>query len=1147
MQMRSDVKIADFILLVIFLFAVPVLNAQIDTATVAGRVTDKTGATIPNADVVVTNTETNFVYHAKSAENGEWTISPVHIGTYRLTVSAAGFNQALAGPFTLSVQQRQQIDLTLQTGAVSSVIDVTDTAPVLETATSERSQLIDSRTMQTLPLNGRNPVQLAQLSAGVTVSEPGARDEQGYGFSANGARSLQNNFLLDGIDNNSNLPDLLNEANYVVMPSVDALQEFRVETDSYSAEFGRATGAVVNATTKSGSNHIHGVVYEFLRNQSFDARNYFDQTLPGYHQNQFGATIGLPIIHDKLFLFLDYDGLRQSQGQTNTALVPTAQQRAGDFSSQLDLTSPTGVTDCNGQPTYNGELFDTKNTQVSAGSPTGYCGVPFGYNADGSPSNVIPAAATDSLGAKLAALYPLPNANGLGYNYVSSPKLLRTANQGDVRVDQVLTHSDNIFYRFSMSRAPSTIPATFPGLADGGGFFTGVGDNRAYSVAISATHVFSPTRVNEIRIGYNRLHTNRFQFNSGTDVSASIGFPGVPYEAGTDNGGLPQMYFNDVATLGSPTYLPSNEIQNTYSLSNTFTLIAHNHSIKFGGEIRPEEFTIFQPAAPRGTLNFGTQFTDNPAAQGTGGSGLATLLTGQPNGGGINNINNVDYNRKVFGIFVQDDWRATPKLTINAGIRYDFFTAILERHNSQANFNPVTGQLDMPRSNNAVLTPTLAGLLTVNRTASNGLIPPVYTNVSPRLGLAYQFRPGWVVRAAGGLFFNGEESGPYSNPSPGFNPPFFASQNFVTPCSLASYAAVLDCSIPGLRTLSDGFPSNSLSDPNTPNLFSEDKLKTPYVQQWHLTVQHELTPHTTIEVAYVGSKGTHLYTFANSNQASPTADSSAPTAPRRPFPSLDTSIGWLRSDGFSNYNSGQLKLEQHLSRGVAAIVNYTYSHGLGNSSNANLGAQNNDSFRDTRLLGEYGNLDFDVRHRFTAGYSWDLPIGRGHALAGNAGAALNYFIGNWQLSGIATLSSGTWYTVTDSNADFANSDGQQRPDFVPGQKASGKPCVAGTFFNTCAFQDPAFGSFGNVTLNTIEGPGVKNWDISVLKTIPVGEARRFELRGEFFNSLNHPNFLFAAPGPQNSNNATTFGSTNFGVVTAARDPRLIQIGLKFYY
>jgi outer membrane receptor protein involved in Fe transport len=1145
MLMRRNMKI--LVLLVIFLVTSPWLSAQTDTATVAGRVTDKTGAVVPMAEVTVTNTETNFVYRTKSAANGEWTISPVHIGTYRLAVSAAGFNQAAAGPFTLSVQQRQQFDLALQTGAVNSIVEVSDSAPVLETATSERSQLIDSRTMETLPLNGRNPVQLAQLSAGVTVSEPGARDEQGYGFSANGARSLQNNFLLDGVDDNSNLPDLLNEANYVIMPSVDALQEFRFDTDAYSAEFGRATGAVVNATTKSGSNHIHGVVYEFLRNQAFDARNYFDQVLPPYHQNQFGATIGLPIIHDKLFLFVDYEGLRLSQGQTNTALIPTDQQKAGDFSSQLDLNTPTGVNDCNGRPTYNGELFNTKLTQASAGSPTGYCGVPFGYGPDGTPSNVIPRQNIDSLGSTLAALYPEPNANGSGYNYVSNPKLIRTGNQGDIRVDQVLTPKDNIFYRFSMSRVPSTIPATFPGFADGGGFFTGVGNNSAYLAAVSETHVFSPSRVNEIRIGYNRLHSNRFQFFSDEDVSGMVGFPGVPYQPGTNNGGLPQMYFNDVATLGSPTYLPSNEIQNTYSVSDVFTLIAHSHSIKIGGEIRPEEFTIFQPAAPRGTLTFGTQFTDNPADQGTGGSGLATMLTGQADGGGINNINNVDYNRKVYGLFVQDDWRASPTLTINAGIRYDFFSAILERHNAQANFDSVTGNLDIPSSSNVQLTPTLASLITVNHTASNGLIPPVYTNFSPRLGLAFQFKPGWVLRAATGLFFNGEESGPYSNPSPGFNPPYFASQNFVAPCSLASYASVLDCSVPGLRTLSDGFPADALSDPNTPNLFSEDKLRTPYVQQWHLTIQHELTQHLTIEGAYVGSKGTHLYTFSNLNQASPTADTSAPSAPRRPFPSLDTSIGYLRSNGYSNYNSAQLKVEQHLSHGVAAIVNYTYSHALGNSSNANLGAQNNDGFRDAALLPEYGNLDFDVRQRFTAGYSWDLPIGAGQALASTSGKVVDTLIGHWQLSGIITLSSGTWYTVTDSNANFANSDGQQRPDFVQGQKASGKPCAAGTFFNTCAFQDPAFGSFGDVTLNTVNGPGVKNWDISVLKTIPAGEQRRFELRGEFYNALNHPNFLFAAPGPQNSNNATTFGSTNFGVVTAARDPRLIQIGLKFYY
>ncbi len=1124
------------------------LVAQIDTGSVAGRIVDPTGATVVGADVLLTNTETNLVYHAKSNTSGEWTISPVHIGVYRLTVTAQGFERAVGEAFTLSVQQRQQLDITLQTGSVTTTVEVTGSAPVLETASSERSQLIDSQTMETLPLNGRNPVQLAQLTAGVTISEPGARDEGGFGFSANGARSLENNFLLDGVDDNSNLPDLLNEANYVVMPSVDALQEFRVETDAYSAEFGRATGAVVNATTKSGTNQVHGVVYEFLRNQAFDARNYFDQTLPPYHQNQFGATLGLPILRNKLFFFADYEGLRISQGQTNTALVPTVAERGGDFSSQLYLASPTGVADCNGAPTYAGELFDTTLTQASATSPTGFCGVPFGYDATGAPSNVIPAAKMDSLGAKLAALYPLPNAAAAGYNYVSNPKLIRTSNQGDVRVDQVLTAKDNIFYRFGISRAPSTIPGPLPGFADGGGFFTGVGDNRAYLLAVSETHVFSPTRVDELRVGYNRLHTNRNQFNSGTNVSGQIGFPGVPFVAGTDNGGLPQMTFNDVATLGSPTYLPSNEIQNTYLLSDVFTLILHDHSLKFGGEIRPEEFTIFQPAAPRGTLSFGPQFTDNPAAQGTGGSGLATLLTGQPDGGSINNINNVDYNRRVYGLFLQDDWRVTPKLTINAGLRYDFFSAILERHNAQSNFNPITGVLDIPASSPAQLTPTLAATIPVNRTASKGLIPPVYTDFSPRFGLAYSFAPKWVLRTAAGLFFNGDESGPYSNPSPGFNPPYFASQSFVGRCGLSSYAAVSDCSVPGLRVLSQGFPSNSLTDPNTPNLFSEDKLRTPYVAQWHLTVQREIGPKTLVEIAYVGSKGTHLYTTSNLNQATPTADSSAPFAPRRTFPYVDTAIGWLRSNGFSNYNAGQVRVEQHLSHGVSAIVNYTYSHALGNSSNANLGSQNNDGFRDSRHPElEYGNLDFDVRNRFTAGYTWDLPIGRGMPIAGGSGRLLDTVIGHWQLSGVATLSSGTWFTVTDANANFANSDGQQRPDFVPGQKFSGKHCAPGTYFNTCAFQDPPLGSFGNVSLNSVNGPGVENLDMSLLKTILVHEAMHVELRGEFYNALNHPNFLFAAAGPQNSNNATVFGSSNFGYVTAARDPRLIQLGAKFYF
>ena len=1123
--------------------------AQRDAATLEGRVLDQAGAIVPNANVTAVNVETNITYSAQSNTSGEWTISPVRVGTYRLTINATGFKTAVAGPITLDVQQHRRIDTDLQLGATSERVEVHDVAPLLETDTSETGQVVNSKTIIGLPLNGRNSVQLAQLTVGVTTSEPGARDAGGFGFSASGSRSLDNNFLLDGIDNNSNLPDLLNEANYVVLPPPDALQEFKIETGNYNAEFGRSTGAIVNATTKSGSNAFHGVAYEFLRNQNFDALNYYDKTRQPYNQNQFGASVGGRIIPNKLFFFVDYQGLLLKQAQSNTELVPTLAQRSGDFSSQLDLSSPTGVSDCNGVPTYAGELFDTRRTQVSASNPSGFCGVPFAYSASGAPSNVIGPQNTDSLGAKLMQLYPTPNANGLGYNYISNPITTQTVNQGDVRVDEVFSDHDNAFYRFSMSNSPETIGSPFPGLADGGGFFDGIQQITAYAGAASEVHVFSSRKVNELRVGFNLLNTSRYQFNYNTNVSAEVGFPGVPDPPGSNNGGLPQMTFNDAATLGSPTFLPAIEKQKTFMISDTFTITSGNQTWKLGGEIRPEYFSIFEPAAPRGAITFSAQYTDNPAAPGSGGSGLATLLTGQPGGSMINNLNTIDYYRHTYAVFAQDDWRLMPKLTLNLGMRYEYFSPVHSKHDAQANFNPITGVLDIPANSKVSLTPTLASILPVNHQASGTLIPADYNNFSPRVGFAYQALPRLAVQSAFGLFYNGDEAGPWSNPSPGFNPPYFVSQNFAVPCSLPSYNPnAQDCSVPGFNVLSQGFPANALSDPNTPTLFSLDPhLRTPYVMQWHLTLQYQIGQNMMWSTSYVGSKGDKLYVYLNGNQAAPTADPSAPAAPRRPFPYVDAAIGYLRSSGNSNYNALQTSLQQRLSHGLTFIANYTYSKALGDSSNANLGSQNNDGFRWSAEPNiEYGPLDFDVRHRLVASYQYDLPFGQGQRFATGVGL-IDHVIDHWNWSGIVTLSSGTWFTVTDGNGNFANSDGQQRPDFVPGQKANGKPCVAGTFFNTCAFTNPQLGSFGNVSLNSLEGPGVKNVDFALLKTVQIGESNRLELRAEFFNAFNHPNFLFAAPGPQNANNSTVFGTPTFGYVTGAQAPRLVQFAAKFYY
>ena len=1134
---------------ILTLCCVAAVFGQKDTGAIVGTVLDVSGGSVPGAQISAVNTATNFAYHAVTDAAGQYVMSPVRVGTYRLSVAASGFKTELVESLTLEVQQRARIDFKLQPGAVKETVEVTERAGVLETDNSERGQVIDSQYMQGLPLNGRNPVQLAQLTAGVVFSEPGARDEQGYGFSANGARSLQNNFLLDGIDDNSNLPDLLNEANYVVMPSVDALQEFKVETNTYSAELGRANGAVVNATLKSGSNEFHGVLYEFLRNDLLDARNFFDPSRPPYKQNQFGGTLGGRIVRDKLFFFGDYEGLRVRQGQTFTSLVPTPAQASGDFSSQLDLTSPTGVPDCNGNQTYAGELFDTRLTQASASSPTGYCGVPFGYNANGTPSNVIPASRQDPLGQRLMALFPAPNANGNGYNYVSNPILDQSRNQGDVRVDQVFSSKDNAFYRFSVSKSPTLIPSPLPGLADGGGFFAGIQDFDGYNAAISETHIFSPTRVNELRLGYNRLRASRFQDNYNQDVAAQLGFPGVPYSVGTDNGGLPQLTFSDASDLGSPTYLPSLEIQNTYSVSDTFTVIRGGQTWKFGGDFRPEEFTIFQPAAPRGALDFGPVYTDNPAQPGTGGSGLASMLAGQSDGGTINNLHNVDYTRKNYAAFAQNDWRVTHRLTLNLGLRYEFFGVVKERFDSQANFNPITGMLDIPAGSNVALTPTFAQLLQVNHNASAGLVHSDFNNFAPRVGFAYQALSRLVLRSAFGMFYNASENGPYSNPSPGFNPPYFVGETFAAPCGLPSANAVLDCSVPGLGVLANGFPANSLVDPNTPTLFSMDPyMRTPYVLQWHFTAQYQAGQNSLIEVAYVGSKGTKLYTFGNVNQASPTADPSAPYAPRRPFPEIDASIAYLNTAGNSEYDALQTRFQHRFSGGLSLLANYTWSHALGNASNANLGAQNNDGFRWSDYpQWEHGNLDFDIRQRLVFNYIWELPYGHGRHFGADAPQWLNAALGGWEFSGVTTFSDGTWYTVTDANANFANSDGQQRPDSVPGQKPNGTPCVPGTFFNTCAFTDPAYGSFGNVGQNTVRGPGLQEWDTSFQKEFAAGEKRRFEFRAEMFNIFNHANFLFAQPGPQNANNATVYGTPSFGYVTAARAPRQVQFALKFYY
>ncbi len=1185
----SHLRSISTLILFILLTLVTPLWAQKDSGSVVGVVKDASSAVVSGAKVTVADVERGTQTVTRTNELGEYVASPLKIGRYQITVEKQGFKNATKGPVIVDIQARLEVDVTLEVGSASETMTVTTEGPQLETDTSSLGQVQDTHTIETLPLNGRNYAQLALLSAGVATSEPGSRVETTFGFSSNGSRSLQNNFQLDGIDNNSDLGDVLNGSAYVIQPSVDAIAEFKVQTNAYSAEFGRGNGAVMNAVLKSGTNQFHGDVYEFLRNDVFDARNAFDIFgRQGYQRNQFGATLGGPIIKNRTFFFGDFEGLRQRQALPQLSLVPTASEIGGDFSSFLTSTpalavdmngNPTSqvAVDCSGNPTYVGEIFNTYMTQVSALNPDGYCGVPIGTDALGNPTNKFGGNAglntgIDPLAARLSALFPNGTVNVNGLNFLAEPKANLDQNNFDVRIDHRISDKDSIFGRFSYEDQPSFMPSPFNNVLDGGSFQDGYQDNSYRSLAISEMHAFSSNMVNEFRLGYNRINAHRFQLNYNQDVAAQLGFPGVPF--GPNNGGLPSITIDDgTASIGSSGFLPSIEKQNAYVLDETITKVYGRHTIKAGTELRFIEFTIFQPAASRGTMDFASNFTDNAAAPTTGGEAFATFLLGLTDAATITNEHNVDYHRGDYSWFGQDDFRATPKLTLNLGLRYELFTMVRAKDNEEANFDFSTDSLVVPKGQTATLTPTLAGLIPIMRNGTAGLVSPSLTNFAPRVGMAYQISNKLVMRAGYGIFYGGEENGPFSNPSPGFNPPFFVTENFTQPCGLPAAnpnpnqpnCAVLGPGNIPLSSLSQGYPANSLTDPNTPTLFSESsKLETPFTQQWHLGLEYQLPDQMLLNVSYAGSRGSHLYGMYNGNQAQPdqvfcttngNTPENCPTAPRRPFPSVDGTIETLRANDYSNYSALQVHVEKRLSHGLDFGVSYTYSHALDDASSASLGSLNNGDFRDQLYPWlEYGNSDFDVRQRLVFNYAYELPFGHGKKFGGSATGALNQIIGNWQVAGITTAQTGNWFTVTDAITNVSTADGggtvgfyEVRPNLVG--DPNGKPCVPGTLFNTCAFADNStFFTFGDAGRNIVRGPGLQNWDFSIFKIFPIREEMHLEFRSEFFNIWNHVNPLFGLTGaigqePQ----SVEFGTPQFGQAVAARDPRFIQFALKFYF
>jgi len=753
---------------------------------------------------------TNIAVKVTSDAAGEYVVTPLEVGKYSVTVEATGFKRSLRPDIQVNVQDRVRVDAKLEVGQVTDTVEVAGEAPILETDTSYLGEVVDSQRIMDLPLNGRQFTRLAVLTAGTAPTPAGARDENTGGFSANGVRPYQNNYILDGVDNNSLSEDLSSQASFVVGPPPDAIQEFKVQTNSMSAEFGRSGGAVLNVTIKSGSNDLHGTAYEFLRNSDLDANNFFNNAngapIAPFKQNQFGFSTGAPILIPKVyngknrtFFFFDYQGTRIRTGQTEIATVPTDAMRQGNFSGQ------------------NGVAFNTiydPNTGTINSSGDAVGRLPFA-------GNIIPQSRWNPIAEKLLSMFPEPNATGAvnnfgpANNYISNPVEPNDTNQLDLRIDHRISDSDSIFGRFSWSNQRDVPPGPIPPPLDSASFSTGVFLQKPRNVVVSETHIFTPRLINELRLGYTQNESDRLQFNSTINESAQLGIPGIPFAS--NNGGLPQFGVSGISSFGSAEYQPTVEKQAIEQLIDSLTLIRGRHTIKFGAELKPRvNFSILQPPVPRGYFGFGGSNTEqNLESSSTSGLGTADFLLGAVSGGAqISSFINDEFQQPGQFYYVQDDIKVNRKLTLNIGLRYDFVEHAKERYDAQANFNVFTNTLQIVGNRQDPLPPNFFPEIPVTRGAPASLVPDQKHDFGPRIGIAYNLFSKTVLRAGYGVFYSSYEAGPLSIPNMGNNPPFFFQSNYNAPSPL-----ILN---PIVSNLSQGFPLNALANPSAPSLFSLD-------------------------------------------------------------------------------------------------------------------------------------------------------------------------------------------------------------------------------------------------------------------------------------------------------------------------------------
>ncbi len=1176
--------------------------AQVDTGSILGTIKDTSGAILPGARVTLTNENTAQTVSTTSSSGGEFTFSPVKIGRYALAAEFKGFQRVEHTQVTVDVQQRVLVDFTLPPGQMTETVMVTGEPPPLQTQDASVGQVIAARTINDLPLNGRNFTFLAQLSAGVTQ---GQQDTRGLGasgsFSANGSRPSQNNYLLDGIDNNSNLVDFLNGTAYAVRPPVDAIQEFKVQTNNYSAEFGRSAGAILNATIKSGGNQFHGNAWEFLRNDKLDAANFFENAggIPKgeYRQNQFGFTIGGPIRKDKTFFFGDYEGTRIRQALNSVNTVPTALERSSGFTNLSELLTQGGSrTDVLGRTFALGQVFDPSTTRpvicgvpdsvtqialpcagMSAGSQIGYAREPIA-------GNILPASRLDPNAVKLLNLYPPPTSGGLFNNYATNPVLRNDVNQFDIRVDHTISEKDSIFARVSYSDNPAFFPGPFPGIADGGSFSSGIQTATSVNAALSETHSFSPTLINEFRLGFNRISTTRLQPNGNTPgIPEQFGIQGVPQVP--LNGGLGGITIAGLNRLGSNNYLPSSEYSNTYQLTENLTKQSGKHSLKAGYQFQQLRFSILQPPQGRGAFSFSGLYTEVPT-ESSGNTGIAQLLltpipgtvpgAGDYVGGAdsvsASNIANTDQKRNYNGAYFQDDFHITDKLTVNLGLRWEYFGPLIERYGAQSNFLPSASSapseflLTKKRCNTPLSPEFLAAAQTDNISivcsSTQGLGHSQYTNFSPRVGFAYQLTPKLVARGGYGIFYGGFENSVVET-YVDFPFQFSLSYPNLTPNAPIVYP---NGAIGTLETGISAIPlTSSAVQPAGVSFTGEDfHTKTPYTQGYNFTLQYQLSSNDTIQAGYVGNTVRHLGVYTNPNSPSEILPPGLNTYDYSAYPDFQNGFTYTSFAGNSYYNSLQTNYEHRFSHGLSVLANFTWSKCrtdavdvLNSTAISGRGASRLPGFG---IRGDYGLCDFDIPKVFHLSGVYELPVGHGRQFLSSSRRVVDAVLGGWSTNWILTLQNGQPGTVPC--AITTTSGFGCYALVVPGQNIYGGPHNVNQWLNPAAFASPPvattlgqsdYSPLGGAP-SQFYGPGYHRLDFSLFKSFRINERMHLEFRSEIFNLTNTPNFSppgFAGNGVTAAPGSLDYTSNTFGQINSTRDgqndQREIQFALKFYF